>query len=586
MSGMQPLSNFQNLLTEISDINDLIKLSNSNIELIDQDLARIIRASKYGQESKNINRFKERCAQTLSSMMERVSQRQSELQSAQAIANSNAPGIQPIGLFVNRKDPVSINRYNQRLNDYNHQVEQYSRLVQQCDRAQERYDDSLDAYKDKEAELNERILEREEALAPALDSDIIEFIRKLRHLILECFHNKSLFFEGFLLLLITHHVYDPLYNRVQNYSERTAANRVLKQIHEETAALIDAHQETITNGFLDIVLYLKNVFRENEAILHEIEFMLDGLPYETCKASNSTVESLLSLPIVTAFSYQEVISPVRLKHIANEICLTRDKFFSEIKNVKAFASDLEPSFSQISSLLDEGQNKLKLMHGNKNKLDENIFEHAVFVLDVFREEPQQHLKEYQESLNRTRKKVEHSLGLSIYRLIRDCQETEFLTMSADTLIKNNVAFNFFQHRARLQRKVKDFELGIQALDAHLGEISGQPKKQADRFRTKIERLLSCSVFPGMNLVAMFFLNREFKNFSVALESQDPAYVELRKIVISRLRVVWITHLLLMVLVSCAFLTMTGRQKILVGIGTGSYALSSVILYLKRRRLNF
>mgnify|MGYP001799620516 CR=1 FL=1 len=586
MASLQSLSNVKDLVGPIADINFFVNLDNSSTEYSDQQLAKIIQAKNYDRVKDKVDKFKERCEQKLLVEKKRVDDKEEALREAQAKADHNRQGNPPSKLFLDRKDANAVNRYNEKIDRYNNELDLHRRLIDQRDRAQERYEDALDTYKEREADLREQIVEKEEELKPAIDSDIVSFLGKLQQLVYDCFHNKSLIFESFIMLFMAKVSYVFLYDRIESSTERNNANSVFKQLTEELDLLVKGHQNLIKQGFIELVEYINQVYKDNENIFNDMQVSLDDLPYNVCNENEETAQAFLALPIDTNFEYQNIIDPSALAEMSGKISQKRKLFTTKIEEIDIFINGLEDVFSKISGVLSESKNRISQMHANKDKNLGEAFEHAKFILGVFEEEVQdEYLKQQQDILEAIQLDIETAMGVNLPQLLKIILETRLLTVSAEEAVQNNLTFAFLETKPKLLEKSRDFNKGIKELDSHLSEIDEQPRKYAEKFRTKAQYLLGSSIFPLGNLVTLVPLHQELKKFSPALNSQSPAYVDLRQILESRFNIFFITHAVVAVLIAGGIFAVNNRQIPMVGALAGTYAVSSGFMYSKRKQLS-
>lgn len=572
-------------MSPIADINFFVALSDSSINYSDQQLSGIIQANNYKRVKDSIDKFKERCLNQLSTAKERVDEKKLDLKAAEDKVSRNEPGNGPSDLFLNRSDQGSINRYNEKVERHNHQVELYRRYIDQRDRARERYDDALDSYKEKEADIQEQILEREEALKPALDSDMVAFLGKLQQLVNDCLHNKSLIFESFILLFMAKVSYVFLYDRIESASDRSNANNIFTNLQRELDLLVKGHQDAIKQGFIDMVEYVNDVFKTNENTFNDMQILLNELPYDVCSENEEPAEAFIALDVDTNFQYQDIIDPSLLAKVSAQIHQRRDAFSSKKKDIDEFVMNLSEVFEKIYSILLQSKDQLHRMHENKDKNLGEAFEHAQFILGVFEESVQdQYLKNQQDIFEEIQLDIETAMGVNLPQLLSIILTTKLLTVSAEEAISNNPNFDFLDMKPKLVDKSKSFHAGIKELDSQLTEIDQQPKKHAEEFRGKAQKLLVASVLPIGNLVALFPIHQELNRFAPALESQNPIYTDLRKSLSSKFNSFFIVHTVVAVLIAGSIFAVHNRQKPLIGLLASTYAASSGYLYTKKKQL--
>src|SRR5215210_1831520 len=126
---MESMKVVRGQVSSIVDIDFFLNETDPGARIEDDRIAQIIKGAVYARTKQRINEFAARCQQTLDGLQSRVNQAESEYSSLVSQARSAEPGGGPSKFFVDRKDPNSVARYNEKVNKYNAQVDYHRRLV-------------------------------------------------------------------------------------------------------------------------------------------------------------------------------------------------------------------------------------------------------------------------------------------------------------------------------------------------------------------------------------------------------------------------------------------------------------------------
>lgn len=582
----QALYAVRDLIAPIADISFFIKLGDSGINYSDDELANIIKAENYAKTKKKVEEFAARKRESLESFRQQnVLAKEAELEAAQSQADANRPGSGPSELFLDKTDINAVNRHNQRVEEHNHQVDLYRRLIDKRDQAKERYEDALDRYKDKQDEVEEQIREKKEELKPAIDRDMVSFLGKLQQLVYDCFRNKALIFESFVLLFMAKKAYIFLYDRIGDADGRITASNIFRQLSNELETLVEKHSDDLKQGFTEIIAYVYDCFQENEAIFNALQEQLEHLPYDTCDVNGDSARSLVSLLIDTNFQYKDIIDPNELARMEARVQERRDQFEDRISEIDEFANQMLETFDSLDEVLADSQTKLQLIHQNRDTCLGETFDFSRFVLGVFNEEVQdEYLKQEKSLLEAMQLDIETSLNVNLTKLIKTILETELFVLSAAQVINTNSGFAFLEYRRKLQQKRQELKDGISTLDLHLQDISRQPKEQAEEFAAQIQKLLGLSILPLGNLGVLIPMHQSIQKFSPALGSGHPVYAEVCEKTKSKLQSFFVAHAVIAVLIGGGSFATGDNQKPLILGGAGAYGISAGALFLKKKHL--
>ncbi len=215
----KPLYKVRDLIAPVADINFFIELNDSGVNYDNDELASIIKASAYEGAKARLAEFVARKQDVLSQFkLQNLDIRESELNQTEEDVRRYDPGKPPSNFWVNKDDQDSLDRYNKQVDEFNSKLDLHRRCVDKRDKAKERYEDALVKYQEKRDEAEEQIREKAEELDPAMDQDIVAFLGKLQQLVYDCFHNKALLFEAFILLFMAKKAYVFL-GRIQGMRE-------------------------------------------------------------------------------------------------------------------------------------------------------------------------------------------------------------------------------------------------------------------------------------------------------------------------------------------------------------------------------
>jgi len=587
MASIQALYSIRDLIAPIANIAFFIHLNDTGRNYSDDELANIIKADNYAKTKKKVADFAAREEQKLEDFRQQsVLTKQAELEEAQNRADANRPGSGPSGLFLDQTDRNAVARHNQKVDEHNNQVEFYRTLIVKRDRAKENLDSALEKLREKKDDSEEKIREKMEELKPALDQDMAAFLGKLQQLVFDCFHNKALIFETFVLLFMAKKAYVFLYDRIESNSDRNTASNTFRQLNGELESLVEKHVDDLKFGFSEIVGYVYDCFKENEEILDAIQKQLEQLPYDICRNNDSSAHSLASLSVDTKFQYKDIIDPTELARMEGHIQDRREQFVNNIAEIEAFSNNLASTFNTIAEVLADSKNKhQKICQNKEDKLGE-AFDYSRFVLGIFDEEVQdEYLKQQKVLLEAMQLEIETSLGTNLPKLLKTILETELLSISAAKTIENDPGFAFLGYRQKIQKKRQEFLDGVKALDRQLQEIAKQPQEKSEEFTKKIQTLLGISVVPIGNLGALFPLHQETTKFLPALSSGHPVYSELRETVKSKLQVFCISHAVIAVLIGGSAIAVAKDQKPIALGAAGAYGISAGLLFLKKKQLS-
>ena len=115
---MKSLQLVRDLITPLGAIDTLINLGSHGSSYSNQEIAKIIRGVNYNKAKERLDKLKAKCQEKLSEEQHRVDSTQAEYNALVSQANSNRPGSAPSSFLVDKKDPDSVNRHNQRVREY------------------------------------------------------------------------------------------------------------------------------------------------------------------------------------------------------------------------------------------------------------------------------------------------------------------------------------------------------------------------------------------------------------------------------------------------------------------------------------
>jgi hypothetical protein len=583
----KPLYKVRDLIAPVADINFFIELNDSGVNYDNDELASIIKANAYEGAKARLAEFSARKKDALNQFKsQNLDIRESELNQTEEDVRRSAPGKPPSSFWVDKDDQDAINRHNKQIDEFNNKLDLNRRCVDKRDKAKERYEDALVKYQEKRDEAEEQIREKAEELDPAMDQDIVAFLGKLQQLVYDCFHNKALLFEAFILLFMAKKAYVFLYDRIGNAKDRNSASAVFRQLNDELDNLIVNYSAQVRSGFSDIVMYVYDCFCENKAVFDSMQENLRGLPYDICDANTSTGYSLVSLAIDTSFQYKDIIDPNELARMEGCIRERHASFQQGTASINGFLANYNNTFDSIAEVLADSRAKSAVIHQNKQDWLGDSFDYSRFALGVFDENIQDaYLKQQRSLLEAMQLEIESAIGMNLTELVRTILETELLTLSAKQAIETNACFEFLEYRQKLQNKLRELAQSVTTIDAQLADIARQPEEKSAEFSKKTKLFLGLSIFPLGNLATMFPLHQTIEKFLPALASNNSTYVQTRHETKSKLQGFLIAHAVIAVLIGGATLAVKEDQKPITLGAAGSYGLSASLLFLKSKKLN-
>lgn len=572
-------------VSSIVDIDFFLNEADLNAKYEDDRIAHVIKGCAYDRTKQRINDFIARCEQTLAGLRERVDQTQSEFESLVSQANAQKPGSSPSSFFVDRSNPNSVARYNEKVDRYNAQVELHRRLVDQANRAKERYEDAVGKLNDKKADLEEQIRVKLEELKPALDQDILTLLGKMQQLAYDNIHNKSNLFSGFLLSYLAKKAYVFLYDRIDNTTEQRAATDIFKKLNDELDTIMSSDGNAVKEGLHQAAQFLCNCHEANAILEKSIQDNLRRLPYQLCKDTEAEIQRLLALPIDTAFEYKHIIDPTELATVEENVQSRKGELEQNVRMTDDFASRFDPTFASIASIRDFADSEFARMSENKIGVLDPVAKDLFFTLGIFDDEDQErYMKKHKQWLQGVQKEIEKSLGIDLMDMVRTIIGTELLTKTTKEMLDANQALLFFSNKEKLALKKQQLLDGIKALDSILQDISELPREKSHEFTKKMSLWLNLSLLPLSNIGVLFPIITLIKQYLAALTSRNASYVALKQAHIKKFQVYFYVHVALTLVSGIAsFLIDPSTQPVLLIVAL-TYVVSTVVIYLKSGQL--
>ncbi len=572
-------------VSSMIDVDFFLTEADQNAKYEDDRIAEIIKGCVYQRTKQRINDFIARCEQTLAGLQDRVNQTESEFSSLVARAKAEQPGSGPSGIFLDKSNPNSVARYNEKVERHNAQVELHRRIVDQANRAKERYEDAVAKFNEKKAELEEQIREKLEELKPALDQDILTLLGKMEQLAYDNIKNKNNLFAAFLLSYMTKKAYVFLYDRIDSTTEQRAATEIFKKLNDELDSIISGSGHEVKDGLKQAAQYLGTCFHENETLLKTTEENLQRLPYQQCTDNEGETQRLLSLPIETSFQYKDIIDPAELAKVEEQVQKRKADFEQQVGTVDTFTSKMNPTFDAILNIKTFVEDRLVRMKQNKTDMLDPIFKDLMFTLGVFNEEDQErYLKKHIQWFRELHKEVNQAISTDVAELARKTIDTDLLTKPTAELLNTNAALLFLSHKERLAQKKQQFLDGIKALDSNLAEINELPREKSEECQKKMSNLLNVSILPLGNVGVLYSIIALIKQFLPALTSRNSFYVQLKETLAKKFQVFLYIHASLTVISGVgSFLVEASTQAVLWFV-TFTYVVSTVVIYLKGSEL--
>jgi hypothetical protein len=582
---MESMKVVRGQVSSVVDIDFFLNGADPNGRYEDDRIAQIIKGSVYERTKRRINDFIARCDETLSGFQDRVNQTESEYSSLVSRARAEQPGSGPSTFFLDKKDPNSVAKYNDKVNRHNAQVDLHRRIVDQAERAKERYDEAVSRLNEKRADLEEQIRVKQEELKPALDQDILTLLGKMQQLAYDNIRNKNNHFAGFLLSYLAKKAYIFLYDRIDSAAEQRAATDIFKKLDDELDAIMSSNNAAVKEGLQQAAQFLRQCHQTNAAIQKSIEDNLQQLPYQLCKDTEGEVRSLLVLPFDTNFQYEHIIDPNELAEVEEKVKARREEFERNVKRIDAFTVRFEPTFTAISSVKDSAESEFAKMQQNKTNMLDPVGKDIFFTFGIFAEENQeQYMKKHKQWLQTAQQEIEQSLHIDLTHLIKTIIETNLLTKTTREMLDKDRALVFFSNRKNLAQKKQHFLAGIKTLDSTLHSIDELPREKSEQFTKKMSLLLYFSLLPLGNVGVLFPVNAMIKEYLPALASSNDSYAALKDEHIRKFQIYFYIHLVLALASGIAAFLLAPAAQIILLIVAFTYFVSTILLYLKGSQL--
>lgn len=582
---MESMKVVRGQVSSIVDLDFFLNEADLNAKYEDDHIAQIIRGSVYERTKQRINDFIARCDQTLGDLQERVDQTESEFSSLVARAKAEQPGSGPAGIFLDKSNPNSVARHNEKVERHNAQVELHRRIVDQANRAKERYEDAVAKFNEKKADIEEQIRVKLEDLKPALDQDILTLLGKLQQLAYDNIRNKSNSFAGFLLSYLAKKAYVFLYDRIDNTTEQRAATDIFKKLNDELDAIMSSDGTAVKEGLQQAAQFLCNCHQSNAALQKSIQENLQRLPYQLCKDTEAEIQRLLALPIETAFEYKHIIDPTELAKVEENVQARKGELEKHVKTIDDFASRFDPTFSTIATIRDFADSEFAKMNENKIGVLDPVGKDIFFTFGIFDDEDQErYMKKHKQWLQTAQKEIEKSLNVDLTDLVRTIIGTELLTKTTKEMLSADQAILFFANKEKLAQKKQQVIEGITAIDSILHEINELPRQKSEEFTKKMSLWLNLSLLPLGNVGVLFPIIAMLKEYLPALTSRNAAYVELKQAHTKKFQIYFYVHTALTVAsIVGSFLVEASTQPVLFVVAF-TYIVSTVVIYLKGSQL--
>jgi uncharacterized protein YeaO (DUF488 family) len=582
---MEAMSLVRRQVSSILNTDFFLSQADVDTKYEDERIAQLINGASYERTKRGVNDFATRCDQTLSGLRQRVDQAKGELDAVAAKATATQPGGGPYSFFVDRSNPNSVARYNEKVDKYNAQLELHRRILDQAGRAKERYEDAVSKLEDKKAELEEQIREKLEELKPALDQDILTLLGKLQQLTSDNLHNKANFFAGFLLSYVAKRTYVFLYDRIQDTGEQRAATDIFNRLNAEFNVIMTTSGTEIGGGLRQAAEFLLGCYQSNAALLQNIQNNLQKLPYQQCKEAEAEIRQLLSFAISTSFEYGHIIDPSALSKVENEVRARKDLFSQQVQAIDRCSARLEPGFSAIAAIRNSADSELEKMKSYKTSVFDPVGTDILFSLSVFEEENQdRYLKQHKPWLQRTQKEIEQNMAGSLNDLIKKAVETALLTQTAKDKLSADEALRFYSFKNKLAQMKASLLEGITALDSTLQKIDELPRQKSQEFARKMSLWLNLSLLPLGNILGLVAIIGMIKTYLPAFMSRNTTYAVLRQTHVKKYQIYFYLDIALILACTVWALLAAAPARPALWIMTATYVLSTVGLYAKGRQL--
>lgn len=582
---MESMQIVRRQMSTVVDIDFFLNDASLNTNCEDDHIARVIKGANYERTKRRVNEFIGRCEQTLSGLRQRVDQTKSEFESLASQAQSERPGSGPSSLFVDRKNPNSVARYNEKVERHNHQVELYRRLVDQTNRAKERHEDAVARFNEKKAELEEQIREKLQELKPALDQDILTLMGKLQQLTYDNIRNQNNMFAGFLLSYLAKKVYVFLYDRIENTTEQRAATEIFKKLDNELDTIMSSDENSVRAGLRQAAEFLCRCHEMNAAVHQGVEEKLRGLPYKECNEVSAEIAHLLSVSTDTTFAYEHIIDPAELANVEDQVQARKTTLQRQLNSFQEFASRFNPTFDLIAQIRGSAHSDLAKMNENKAGILDPVGRDTFFTLGIFEDDDQErYMKKHKAWLQNVQKEIEQTLHVDLNELVKTIATTELLTKTTKDMLAADEALLFHTNQEKLSRKKQEIVDAVNTLDSILDKIGELPKQKSAAFTRKMSQLLYLSLLPFVNIGVVFAIMAMVREYLPAFKSNNGAYVELKHAHAGKYQTYFYVHIALAAIsVVASFLCGPGARLVLLTIA-GTYVPSIAVFYAKERQL--
>lgn len=564
-------------LSPIADMNFFIGIG--EIDYNQEQIAQFIRGANYDKVKKKIDKFIDRCNQSLYEKEEVYNQLKADYDYLVSQANANPPGSPPSGLFLNRSSSFQVAMHNMAVDDYNDRLNKYNHICNLAEDARYKYNNAIERYNERKEDLEEQIDERKEDYKPALEKDILILLKNMVQFSQVLIDNKKIF-DAFLVIFMAGKGYGYLYNRI-DIVEQEEAEEIFGQLEQQLSSIVMHSQDSIYNGLDESVKFVLNPFNLNQSLQSEINSEFKELPFSQSKDIEKTIREILAFHIEVDFKYKSIVAPDELMKVENQVKKERVRFEQNIQKIATSLENLQPIINTIAKTENYINKNLLEMEKNKSSTIDLAYTEIAFVFTLFSEYQQdKYLKGYKGWLQEIEEKIESKYDIALSIFSKNSFGTNFLIDNTTHILEDKI-FNFHLYKKDLQNKKTNFTNAIGELDEILEKIQKIPQEKATSFQTKISESLNFSFFPIIGIFSNITIFDEIKKFIPALKSTHTAYSSVRDFLIGKFDKYSKIHLVLSIIISITAIVSSVFPIFIVAI---PYFISSVLMNLKKSEL--
>jgi hypothetical protein len=513
-SQITPIGNLQYLLSFKEDNED-------NFAVSDETLVTFINGANYKKANDAYETASQRGEERINSSKQQINALKNEFDGAVRTAENRRPGSGPSSLFLNNSDPDAVDRYNSEVRAHNLKIDEHRRFIDIAKRAEERYQDKLQIHNELVQRINEQVEAKHSELKPALDKDIVVFMGKIQGAVYTLIHNQQQFFAGFLTIYLAKKAYTFLAEKIEDPSCNISMNDIFRRLENEIDHLIKNNTEDIKSGYEELFVIFDTIVQTNKIIFDEIQSTLLPLPYAVVDVKQPEIEQLLSITINQEFSFKDIVNPVELEKVAQEVVLQREKAENNITVINDILKELDTFFIENETIRNTITEKIEMMRENKKQTFGDNYEQYIFAIEPLYEYYQDnYLSKYKILLEAIQVSVEDKVNKQLSPIISSIVKKEIFIKPAQTEFDENRVFNFLAQKNHLLTKKNQHLNDITQLNTILEAIDKQPQEQAESTGSYLTMILAASLIPVVNIITSIMAYLKVQEYDAALSSHS------------------------------------------------------------------